>query len=276
MKQIGDSQKRDKNLQNIINYLKTGEIPEEDKLARTTIREAELYHIDDDDILYHHGKYSSRDVNQLVVPVNLQSELTSWYHDHPCGGHFGILKTYEKLCRHYYWRNMYKDIEAWTLSCLCCNQRKSLKKKFKAPLLPIPVQGAWDIVAADCLSPFPTSLSGNKYIVVFGCLLTKYVEAFAVSTIEAAVISQLLIDKIIFRHGMPRKFLTDRGSNFLSKMLQDTCGILNIKKISTSSYHPQTDGFIERINGVIAQTLSMYVASNHKDWDTHLPAAVFA
>ena len=77
-------------------------------------------------------------------------------------------------------------------------------------------------------------------------------------------------------HGMPRKFLRDRGSNFLRKLLQSAYTILNIKKINTSSDHPQTDGFVERINGVIAQTLSMYVASNHKDWDVHLPAAIFA
>ena len=54
------------------------------------------------------------------------------------------------------------------------------------------------------------------------------------------------------------------------------CSDLNINKVFTSSYHPQCDGFVERINGVIVQIIAMYVGSNHKDWDTYLPSATYA
>ena len=54
------------------------------------------------------------------------------------------------------------------------------------------------------------------------------------------------------------------------------CNDLNINKVFTSSYHPQCDGFVERINGVIMQIIAMYVASDHKDWDTYLPSAMYA
>lgn len=43
-----------------------------------------------------------------------------------------------------------------------------------------------------------------------------------------------------------------------------------------SRFHSQWDCFIDRINDIILQTLSMYFGSNQKDWDPHLPAVFYA
>ena len=58
-------------------------------------------------------------------------------------------------------------------------------------------------------------------------------------------------------------FLTDRRTDFRSKLTAQLCNDLNINKVFTSSYHPQCDGFAERINGVIMQITAMYVAAMH-------------
>lgn len=51
---------------------------------------------------------------------------------------------------------------------------------------------------------------------------------------------------------------------------------MNTQKVNTTAYHPQTDGLVERFNGTLAQTLSMYVSTDQKNWDHHLPQALFA
>ena len=38
-------------------------------------------------------------------------------------------------------------------------------------------------------------------------------------------------------HGIPEELLSDRGANFLSGLIQDTCRLLGVKKINTSGYH---------------------------------------
>ena len=76
-----------------------------------------------------------------------------------------------------------------------CEKRHETEKK--APLLPIPVEGAFDRVAVDCLGPFPESYSGTRYVVVFSDYLTPWPEAFAVSTIDAVAIAKLLMNKKI-------------------------------------------------------------------------------
>ena len=44
-------------------------------------------------------------------------------------------------------------------------------------------------------------------------------------SVEATVIACLLIDEIISRHGAPHVFLSDRGTNFLSKVVAEVCKI---------------------------------------------------
>ena len=40
--------------------------------------------------------------------------------------------------------------------------RKSPRNRHKAPLLPIPVQDAFERVGCDIVGPFPVSKSGNR------------------------------------------------------------------------------------------------------------------
>ena len=101
-------------------------------------------------------------------------------------------------------------------------------------------------------------------------------EAFAVPSTDAATIAGLLVDEILCRHGAPHTLLSDRGSNFLSKLVSEMCRIMNTRKLNTSAYHPQSDGLVERFNGILAQSLPMYVSSNLKDWDQHIFQVLYA
>ena len=51
---------------------------------------------------------------------------------------------------------------------------------------------------------------------------------------------------------------------------------MNITKINTSSYHPQTDGLTERFNRTLINIISKYVDRNQDDWDNHLQLALYA
>ena len=68
----------------------------------------------------------------------------------------------------------------------------------------------------------------------------------------------------------------ERGSNFLSSLFREVCFLMNTDKIFKSGYRPQTNGLVERFNATLAQSLSMYVSSNQKDWDEHLNSVLFA
>ena len=146
----------------------------------------------------------------------------------------------------------------------------------RAPLLPIPVEGVFDRVAIDILGPFSTTNSRSRYIVVFSDYYTRWPEAFALPSCEAHRIASLFVNEIMIRHGFPRWILSDCGRNFLAAVVKETCRLMNTSKLNTTAYHPQTDGLIERFNGTLSETLSMFVSTNQKDWDEHIPQVLFA
>eukprot|EP00794_Sanderia_malayensis_P014549 gene14549-16052_t len=89
-------------------------------------------------------------------------------------------------------------------------------------------------------------------------------------------IAQLIVDQILAPHGAPRTLLSDRGANFLASIVKEVCALINTRHLHTTSYHPQTDGLVERFNATLAEGISMYVSSHQKDWDKHIPLILFA
>uniref|UniRef100_A0A1X7TVH1 Reverse transcriptase domain-containing protein n=1 Tax=Amphimedon queenslandica TaxID=400682 RepID=A0A1X7TVH1_AMPQE len=78
------------------------------------------------------------------------------------------------------------------------------------------------------------------------------------------------------RVGLPDEILTDQGSNFTSRLLAEIYGMLRIKGIRTTPYHPQTDGLVERFNGTLKRMLRSCTSRNPKEWNTLLPYLLFA
>ena len=213
-----------------------------DAKARRILLRSDSFYISQDGLLcdLDRSQRRARDsFSQLVVPQSMKYEILSNVHNHVAGAHFGVHKTFQKLKQRYWWSSMFKDVEHWCKSCVDLAMKKSPRNTKRAPLLPLPVEGAFDRVAVDVLGPFKPSNRQNRYIVVFSHYLTRWCEAFPVPSVEANVIARLLVDEIIARHGAPRVLLSDRGTNFLSKLVAEVCKIFQIQKVNTSSYHPQ-------------------------------------
>src|SRR5438093_2067089 len=106
--------------------------------------------------------------------------------------------------------------------------------------------------------------------------LTKYPECFATEDQKAETVAKILVEEIICRHGAPIKILTDRGANFLSEVMNQVYQLFHIQKVSTSPYHPQTDGMVERFNSTLLNMLAPFVNEKQDDWDIYLPFLLMA
>ena len=156
----------------IISYLEKETLPNNSAAAKGVLHSIENYYLDPDGLLCHIWVPGGRRVpgirSQLVIPTSLRQEILIGGHDDPLAGHLGVNKTYEKLRERYYWPKMFADVQFWCLSCTHCQMKKSPKQRQTAPILPIPVEGAFDRVAVYCLGPFPVSDSG---IATLSCFL---------------------------------------------------------------------------------------------------------
>jgi transposase InsO family protein len=124
--------------------------------------------------------------------------------------------------------------------------------------------------------PYPTTLSGNKYIIGFIDLYSGWPEAFSVPAKTTDNVAHLLIEEIIPRHSGIQILTSDNGGENCSKVMQEVCEELNIKHIKTSFYHPQGNAKIERFHRTLHDILSKLTADNPKSWDLFLNQALAA
>ena len=115
---------------------------------------------------------------------------------------------------------------------------------------------------------------GNRYLLVLQDYFTKWAEAVPMPDKTAERIVRALID--IFSHfGIPEILHSDQGRNFESTILKKTCAAFGIVKSRTTSYHPQGDGMVERLNRTLLQLLRAYV-QQQSDWECQLPLLLYA
>ncbi|KAG6921236.1 hypothetical protein G0U57_009227, partial [Chelydra serpentina] len=119
------------------------------------------------------------------------------------------------------------------------------------------------------------STAGFQYVLVLVNYATHFPEAVPLRSITARTIAGELV-KIFARVGLPREILTDQGTNFTSGLLQQVCGLLGVKQLRTSVYHPQTDGLVERFNRTLKEMLHKFPPEDLCQWDQLLPPLLLA
>ena len=88
--------------------------------------------------------------------------------------------------------------------------------------------------------------------------------------------ANILVNQYMPLWGCPRTILSDNGLQFCSKLSQAAYHLLGVHKLATSSYHPNCNGGVERVNHTMAQMLAVVVNERQDDRDLHLPHLEFA
>ena len=79
---------------------------------------------------------------------------------------------------------------------------------------------------------------------------TKWIEAKLVKSAKSGPVVDF-ISGVVHHYGVPHGIITDNGSNFTTQEVKDWCANMGIKLDYASVYHPQTNGQVERANGLI-------------------------
>jgi len=79
-------------------------------------------------------------------------------------------------------------------------------------------------------------------------------------------IVKIFRDKIWKLHGIPRKILSDRGPQFVSKFMEEFMKALGATRQLSMVYHSQMDSQTERINQEVGMFLRHYVNYQQDDW----------
>jgi transposase InsO family protein len=82
--------------------------------------------------------------------------------------------------------------------------------------------------------------------------LTKLAHFIPVkTTYNGATLAELYMSQIVCLHGVPKKIVSDRGTQFTSHFWQQLQEALGMHLKFNSAYHPQTNGQTERTNQIL-------------------------
>lgn len=268
-------QQADTKLGHMIDYLDSGRLPTDKIMANHTQATSHLYHIEDDVLYFIDIK--QQQVALLCVPDSQKQHVLYLAHDHLLSSHYGRTKTFLKIRQQFFWNGMYKDVRIYCDRCHECNRLKGTTHPNKAKITPLPLAfSPYARAHLDAIGPLMLTENGNKHILVFSCPLTKWVEAYAVPRITAQTTAHIFITAILCRFGCMEITVSDRALNYCGEIMTELHALLGIRHITTSSYHPEANGSVERANGTIVKAIRMYCSDKQSKWDNYLPFALFA
>jgi hypothetical protein len=129
----------------------------------------------------------------------------------------------------------------------------------------------------DFIVGLPRTQAGYDSIWVVVDRLTKSAHFIPVKTsYNSAVLAELYMSRIICLHGVPKKIMSDRGTEFTSHFWQQLHEALGTHLNFSSTYHPQTDGQTERTNQILEDMLRSCALQDQSGWDKRLPYAEFS
>ena len=110
--------------------------------------------------------------------------------------------------------------------------------------------------------PISADWKGESYdsILVIIDWLTKMVHYKPVKvTINTPGLAEVILDVVVWHHGLPDSIVSDRGLLFTSKFWSSLCYFLDIKGRLLIAFHPITDGQTERQNSTMEAYFRAFV-----------------
>jgi transposase InsO family protein len=115
---------------------------------------------------------------------------------------------------------------------------------------------------------------GYKYLLVFMCTFSGWVEAFPTRIEKAQEVTRCLLKEIIPQVGIPVPIGLDNGPAFVAKVVQLMGKGLGISWQLHTTYHPHSSGKVEHTNRTLKLQLGKLRQETHLHWDQLLPIAL--
>ena len=211
---------------------------------------------------------------QLVLPASHRGTAMEALHDDV--GHPGQERTLELLRSRFYWPLMSQDVTAKVKTCERCTRRKVTPDgRCRAPLVNITTSQPLELVCMDYLTIEPCK-GGFKDILVITDHFTRYAVAIPTKDQTAKTTADALMEHFLLHYGFPARLHSDQGRNFESKVVQELCKNLGVRKSRTTPYHPQGNAQCERFNRTLMDMLGTLDNTQKQDWKKYVSPMVHA
>jgi hypothetical protein len=138
-------------------------------------------------------------------------------HDSAYSIHPGSTKMYQDLKEKYWWYGLKRDVATHVALCDMCQRVKAEHQRPAGLLQPLKVpKWKWEEIGTDFIVGLPRTRDGHDSIWVIVDRLTVAHLIPMKTTYSAAQLVELYMSRIICLHGVPKKIVSDRGTQFTS------------------------------------------------------------
>jgi hypothetical protein len=187
-----------------------------------------------------------------VLERRVRELLLKECHDGPLAGHGGAKRTITFLKKTYYWPNLKDDAEEYVKTCLICQQNWIFNKKQVGLLQPLLIpEGPWESVSMDFMVNLLPSRGFDAIMVVVDRFskMAHFIPTKDEAT--AQEMGRLFFTHVFKHHGLPKDIVSDQNPKFTSKFWRALWKRMGSELEMNTSFRPQTNGQIERVNLVI-------------------------
>ena len=259
---------------NIADYLVSGIIPEEfsSQQRKKFCHDVREYYWD---YPYMYKHCSDQIIRRCIPEAEQQPILEACHNAEYDGHHSGKKTTFKVLQCRFFWPTLFRDTNAWAKTCERCQRYGSLNWKQEMPQNSILEVELFDVWGVDFMGPFPSSF-GHTYILLAVEYVSKWIEAVATVRDDSKAVVHFLRKHIFNRFGMPKAVISDGGSHFCNKLVDQLLSKHGIQHRISTPYHPQCNGLAEVSNREIKRILEKTVSATRKDWYLKLEDALWA
>lgn len=176
-----------------------------------------------------------------------------------------------------WWPNMQEDINLWLSNCPQCQLNKNSEKSIHhAPMRPLDVPPPFSRWHLDFIGELPLTKNNNRWLLVAVDYATNWPILRAIPNATSDEIVKFIYEEIVLKFGNPVEIFSDRGANFMSKVLKQYMIKIKSNHTFTSAYHPRSNFKCERTNQTIKSMLKKYVNGHVHSWDEFIDAVTFA
>ncbi|WVZ76446.1 hypothetical protein U9M48_024422 [Paspalum notatum var. saurae] len=206
--------------------------------------------------------------NRMCVPEldSIRKLILSEAHDTAYSIYLGSTKMYHDLKERFWWYGIKRAVAEYVAVCDTCQRVKTEHQRPAGFLQPLKIpEWKWEEISMDFIVGLPRTQKGYNSIWVVVDQLTKVAHFIPVNTTySGARLAELYISRIVCLYGVPKRIISDRGSQFTSRFWEQLHDSLDSKLRFSTSYHPQTNGQTERTNQILEDMLRAYQASLKK------------
>jgi hypothetical protein len=173
---------------------------------------------------------------------------------------------------------MKRVVAEYVALCDNCHRVKEERQRPTRLLQPLMIpQWKWEEISMDFIVGLPTTQSGYDSIWVIVDRFSKVAHFIPVkTTYKGSKLAELYIARIVCLHGVPKKTVSDRGTQFTSRFWEKLHEAMDTKLNFSSVYHPQTNRQTERVNQILEDMLRACALKDKKSWDKCLSYAEFS